>query len=431
MPLSLSLALLGTGLAVPVLAGIATHQWLSRRRLARELAVLREQLARNRLELDRARTLARQESDLLDGIVAELRPAGTALARVADALAQENTGAQRQRLLDTLRRSARGIDGTLTTLADRALLQAGQLRLASGPVDLPVLLHELVNARRGAAGAGGIAPRLVVAAFSNQCVLADRERLAQLISLLIDAALAQADARGVTVTLTETVLAPRRIAVRLDLLSHALVRPEQAESLLLLPTLDPVPSALGSQGLALANARQLARLMGGRLGVTLGAQSLQLGLELEAPVADIAEVATVPQPRDDDSAPVPPRVAGMRRVLLVEDNRITQFVTVDSLARMGFEVATAGDGAEALELLGRLDVDLVLTDCDMPGIDGPELARRLRADPRHARLPIIAVTVDDSERMRADCRAAGMDGFLAKPIEPHKLQQLFDSIGGR
>jgi len=427
MPPHFKLALIGTSLVALLLAALAIALWISRRRHAREAAALRDALARLTQDHGRALTLARAETDLLESLAAELRGPALTVSGAADTLAQDAVGGAARRLTDSLRRSARILVAALGAVADRGLLQDGRLLLAPAPIDLPALLHEIVDGQRPAASALGAPLSLDIAAFSGLYVLADRERLMQLLGQLVELAAAQADARGVAVTLTETVLAPTRLGARIDIVSSALVRPEYAAVLALLPTLDPLPAGLGSKGLALANARLLARLMGGALTVSLGPQDLRIRFDVEVPIAEASEVATMPQPRDDDATPEP-RVAGLRRVLLVEDNRITQFIASDALMRMGFQVSTASSGAEAIEMLEQLPVDLVLTDCDMPGMHGPELARRLRADPRHAALKIIALTVDSSDRMRADCLAAGMDGFLSKPIEPHKLQQLFDEI---
>jgi PAS domain S-box-containing protein len=116
------------------------------------------------------------------------------------------------------------------------------------------------------------------------------------------------------------------------------------------------------------------------------------------------------------------------RILVAEDNEINTLLTVSLLKRMGHQVDSVRDGAEALaaiETRGRYD--LVLMDVHMPGMDGIEATRRLReAEGKGAyrdrpRLPVIALTASVMDEDRQNCRAAGMDDFLTKPLDPNAL----------
>ena len=115
-----------------------------------------------------------------------------------------------------------------------------------------------------------------------------------------------------------------------------------------------------------------------------------------------------------------PRIAGAR-VLLVEDNPLNQEVAVGLLAEFGVEVDVAGDGREALARAALRRYDLVLMDVQMPGMDGLEATRLLRADPTHAGLPIVAMTAHALVQDRQRSLDAGMDDHLTKPIDPQAL----------
>ena len=108
-------------------------------------------------------------------------------------------------------------------------------------------------------------------------------------------------------------------------------------------------------------------------------------------------------------------------VLLVEDNELNQMVAVELLQDAGFAVDVAENGQIAIDRIERKRYDVVLMDMQMPVMDGESATRLLRADPRHADLPIIAMTANAMEADRQKCFAAGMNDHVAKPIEPAAL----------
>jgi CheY-like chemotaxis protein len=104
------------------------------------------------------------------------------------------------------------------------------------------------------------------------------------------------------------------------------------------------------------------------------------------------------------------------RVLLVEDNEISQAIALQVLKRADLEVDLAVDGGQAVEKVSSTDYDAVLMDWQLPTMDGSEAARRIRSDPRNAKLPILALTSNDLAYARTQCLAAGMNDCLAKPL---------------
>ncbi|MGW0118452.1 response regulator [Streptomyces sp. NPDC003327] len=107
------------------------------------------------------------------------------------------------------------------------------------------------------------------------------------------------------------------------------------------------------------------------------------------------------------------------RVLVVDDNKVIRQLIRVNLELEGFEVVTAADGAECLDVVHRLCPDVVTLDVVMPGLDGIRTAERLRADPRTSHLPVAIISACEEGEVTAD-----VDAFLAKPFEPAELVQV-------
>jgi PAS domain S-box-containing protein len=111
------------------------------------------------------------------------------------------------------------------------------------------------------------------------------------------------------------------------------------------------------------------------------------------------------------------------RILLVEDNEINRRIASAMLKSLGYAQDAAVDGFAALEAIGRNTYDLILMDCQMPGMDGFEATRKIRTAENGARhIPIVALTANTAAEDRARCLAVGMDDYLSKPLRPNALR---------
>jgi len=130
--------------------------------------------------------------------------------------------------------------------------------------------------------------------------------------------------------------------------------------------------------------------------------------------------------RNAVSAPEPP--AGSRNILVAEDNQVNQRVITRLLEKRGHRVTIAGNGLEAVGAMEKENFDLVLMDLQMPEMDGFEATAAIRKKEKldGTRLPIIALTAHALKGDRERCLAAGMDGYLSKPIRPQELDELLD-----
>jgi len=150
-------------------------------------------------------------------------------------------------------------------------------------------------------------------------------------------------------------------------------------------------------------------------------------LRVLAPAAaTLAALETAGGRRDSDGPAYAPRTL---RVLLAEDNVVNQKVAQQMLARLGHRVDTVSNGLEALLAVERATYDVVLMDLQMPQLDGLGAARRIGAElPPERRPPIVAVTASVLTEDRTACTAAGMRGFLSKPLRAHELSDLLGAL---
>jgi len=118
----------------------------------------------------------------------------------------------------------------------------------------------------------------------------------------------------------------------------------------------------------------------------------------------------------------------MHSILAVDDSASMRQMVAFTLKNAGFDVVEAVDGQDALEKAGTRDFSLVLTDQNMPRMDGLSLTRRLRESPRYRNVPILVLTTESSDEMKQAGRAAGATGWMVKPFDPARLIEVIGKV---
>lgn len=323
--------------------------------------------------------------------------------------------------------AARLLMEILGGILDYSRLEAGQLELESLPVDPRALVESVMAVHRPAIAAKGLAFTFDADPHVAAALLGDPTRLKEILLNLIGNAVKFTAHGGIRVRLALLEDQGERQRVALSVADTGVgIAPEQ-QALLFAPFSQAdstISRRFGGSGLGLAICRRLAQRMGGTL--TLSSEpgagttvSLCVTLPVAEPVPALAA--------GDPAAPQPLSIAPLeacKAILVVEDHLPFQVIMRRQLEKLGQDCTVASDGEAALELLGQHAFALVLTDCQMPGMDGFELAARIRASgpEANADVPIVALTASVGTEIAQQCRDAGMDACLEKPVRMETLR---------
>ncbi|WP_257170848.1 response regulator [Bradyrhizobium sp. SRS-191] len=117
-----------------------------------------------------------------------------------------------------------------------------------------------------------------------------------------------------------------------------------------------------------------------------------------------------------------------RKILTVDDSKTMRDMITFTLRKAGFDVAEAEDGKAAINVLGGSKFDLIITDLNMPNMDGISLIKNVRAGSSHRTVPILILTTESDGTKKADGKAAGATGWLVKPFNPDQLVELVHRV---
>ncbi len=355
----------------------------------------------------------------------ELRTPLNSVLGLAQVLARDGRlSAEQREQAATLERAGRHLLAVANDILDLAAVEAGKLPLRRQPIAWPALMEGCVALVRPQAEQKRIALTLEVTAEAPAGVLGDPTRLRQMVlNLLSNAVKFTPEGGAVRLRLCRSVRGPQRIEV----IDTGPGIPPERRALLFrdFSRLETAPGReFGGAGLGLAITAALAKAMGGTIGVETGLGRIGSLFWLDLPLPEAAP------PPTQAAEPAPAEAPGpRRRVLVVDDVAPNRMVARILLEGAGHEVALATDGAEAVEAVRKGGFDLVLMDIHMPGMDGLEATRRIRAEEAGGRrVPIIALSADALREQVEQCRAVGMDGHLAKPLERGALMTVLGAI---
>jgi PAS domain S-box-containing protein len=325
---------------------------------------------------------------------------------------------RRAEYLELLVGSARQLSGIVSDVLDLSKIEAGRMQIENVGFDLHGLLDAVFEASASLGRERGLAMRLVLAPGLPQHVRGDPLRVRQIVANYLGNALKFTERGAITLAAAPSPAGHVLLAVHDSGIGIAPAARERLFSAFAQAD-SSTTRRFGGTGLGLSICRDLAQQMGGEVGCESSeGQGSCFWAELPLP-ADAQAAQRAP----DGRATVPAQPLAGLRVLLAEDNPVNLLILRTSLERLGAAVLPAEDGQRALELARAEATTLhaVLMDLHMPVLDGLAATRALRADARTAALPVYAVSAAVLEQERNDAGAAGMDGFLGKPVAEGEL----------
>lgn len=347
----------------------------------------------------------------------EIRTPLSGILGMSDLLLETQLDEEQREYVGMVRQCADGLFDLLNETLEYTSLASGCVHLDESEFHLTDTLMAALVELSGKAAARGLHLRSSLAPDLPDTVIGDAFRLRQVLMLLVQHTIRTAESGGITAEVSAHPAAARSIVLHIAVRTeHGGLSAETVRSVL--ETFDHIEGGSSRRfngvGLGIALTRRVVQLLNGDFVVESlpgGGSVVTAELPLQLPKPALVPLL-LRGGLGREAAP---------RILVVEDNRISQQVLSAMLGKGQYEFDCVGDGPSALAAAQSRHYNLVLMDLQMPGMDGIEATALLRQIPGYQETPILALTAEVSDQVRTLCRQKGMAAYLVKPIQASEL----------
>lgn len=380
--------------------------------------------------LQKAMQATQAKTEFLASMSHELRTPLSGVIGMLELMLESPLTAEQKEQLTTAQSCARSLLALLNDLLDLSKIEAGCMVLEEIPFEPRHLLADCVKMYRARAKGKGISITWSVAADVPRVLVGDPLRVRQILSNLLSNAVKFTSFGSVRAELKlapESTHPSKPVCACFEVADTGLgISAEQQSAIFdkFAQADGTISRRFGGTGLGLAIVKKLTELQGGHITLEseIGKGSC---FSVLLPFAAAPESLCAPSELPS-GALATAEDASRGSILVVEDNLINQKVVTSLLRKKGYLVDVANHGQEALDVLAGKAYQLILMDVQMPVLDGLQATQQIRADPRFSGLPIIAMTAHAMNGDRERCLQAGMNEYLAKPLDHKQLLAVVD-----
>ncbi|HYD01219.1 MAG TPA: ATP-binding protein, partial [Phycisphaerales bacterium] len=382
----------------------------------RYVAIRTDITDRKRIE-EQLRQSDSRKDEFLAVLSHELRNPMAAIRMATNVLKADGRGAHEQ-MLSIIERQSQQLSRLVDDLLDVSRITRGKIGLRLERVDLAGIVAEAGEGAHKACEEKGIDFALTLPS-ERIYVMGDALRMSQVLGNLLSNAIKFTPAGG-HISLIGGVEGDQAV-VRVRDTGIGIPTDQLLRVFEMFAQVDPVVRKTGGLGIGLALVKGITELHGGSVEARSDGPDKGSEFIVRLPLAHAPALAGTDQ---GGQAPAVAVKRPRRRILAVDDNADALTAIAHMLRLKGHEVIAAEGGAEAIDLAREHRPDVVLLDIGMPGMDGYEVARRIRREPWGRDLTLIAVTGWGQERDKRQAAEAGFNAHLTKPVEPDVLENL-------